>query len=74
MGKEEKSSSSVDFFIDFKKAFDSIHRGKMFKILSAYGIPERLELSIKDMYTNMKVKVFSPDGETDTFDIITGVL
>jgi hypothetical protein len=27
-------------FVDFKKAFDSIHRGKIFKILRAYGIPE----------------------------------
>ena len=25
-------------FIDFKKAFDSVHRGKMLKILKAYGI------------------------------------
>ena len=25
-------------FIDFKKAFDSIHRIKMMKILKAYGI------------------------------------
>ena len=29
-------------FIDFKKAFDSIHRGKMIKILKAYGIPPLL--------------------------------
>ena len=26
-------------FIDFKKAFDSIHRAKMIRILKAYGIP-----------------------------------
>ena len=29
-------------FIDFKKAFDSIHRGKLMTILRAYGIPERI--------------------------------
>ena len=26
------------------------------------------------LYKNMKVKVFSPDGDTDYFDIVTGVL
>ena len=33
--------SVVLTFIDFKKAFDSIHRGKMIKILKAYGIPPK---------------------------------
>ena len=46
----------------------------MYKIISAYKIPERLELSTKHMYTNTKAKVLSPDGETATFDIISGVL
>ena len=26
------------------------------------------------LYKNMKVKVCSPDGDTDFFDIVTGVL
>ena len=46
----KRNVPAVLTFIYFKKAFNSIHRGKMFKILSAYGIPERLELSIKDVH------------------------
>ena len=46
----------------------------MFKIISAYGISERLELSIKRMHTNTKAKLLSPDGETAMLDIISGVL
>ena len=66
-------------FIDFKKAFYSIHRGKMMRILKAYswayGIPPNLLLqAIEMMYTNTKAKVLSPDGETEMFDIATGVL
>ena len=61
-------------FIDFKKAFDSIHRGKMLKILQAYGIPEKLVKAIAVLYENTKAKVLSPDGETETFSILAGVL
>ena len=61
-------------FIDFSKAFDSIHRGKMIKILKAYGIPPTLLRAIEAMYTNTKAKVVSPDGETELFDITAGVL
>lgn len=65
---------AVMTFIDFKKALDSIHRGKMMRILKAYGIPPNLLQAIEMMYTNTKAKVLSPDGETEMFDITTGVL
>ncbi len=29
-------------FIDFKKAFDTVHREKMLNTLGAYGVPEKL--------------------------------
>mgnify|MGYP002052339858 FL=1 len=61
-------------FIDFKKAFDSIHRGKMIKILKAYGIPPRLLQAIETMYSNTRAKVTTPDGETEEFRILAGVL
>ena len=61
-------------FVDFKKAFDSIHRSKMLKILVAYGIPEIVTILIGKMYEETKAKVLSPDGETDLFNIQAGVL
>ena len=61
-------------FVDFKKAFDSIHRGKMMKILRAYGIPEVLVNAISVLYEDTKAKVLTPDGETDLFTILAGVL
>ena len=61
-------------FIDFSKAFDSINRKKMFKILKAYGIPPTLLNTIIAMYTNTRAKVVSPDGDTDLFEITMGVL
>ena len=44
------------------------------KILKAYGIPDRLVRAIEVMYTDTKAKVLSPDGETELFDILAGVL
>ena len=62
-------------FIDFWKAFDTIHRGKMLRILRAYGIPEQLVNAIGQMYSeNTRAKVISPDGETDLFELMAGVL
>ena len=62
------------FLVDFTKAFDSIHRGKMEKILLAYGIPKETVAAITILYRNTKVKVRSPDGDTEYFDIVAGVL
>ena len=41
-GVKERNLKATLVFIDFKKAFDNIHRGKILKILRAYGVPEQL--------------------------------
>ena len=48
--------------------------GKMKKILLAYGIPKETFAAITILYKNTKEKVRSPDGDTDYFDIVAGVL
>ena len=63
---------AILIFIDFKKAFDTIHRGKILTILKAYGIPEELVTAISMMYEDTLAKVITPDGET--FNILAGVL
>ena len=66
--------TAVMTFIDFKKAFDSIHRGKMLKILQAYGVPPQLLQAIELMYADTRAKVRTPDGDTEEFSIKAGVL
>ena len=61
-------------FVDFTKAFDSIHGGKMEQILLAYSIPKETVAAITILYRNTKVKVHSLDGDTEYFDIAEGVL
>ena len=73
-GIQDKNLTAVMTFIDFKKAFDTIHRGKMCRILRAYGIPDLIVKAIEDTYQNTKAKVITSDGDTDEFDISGGVL
>ena len=61
-------------FVDFSKAFDTIHRGKTEKILLTYGPPKDTVTSVMIRYKNMKAKVRLPDGDTDFFNIGVGVL
>ena len=61
-------------FVNFTKAFDSIHRGKMEQILLAYSLPKETATAIIMLYRNTKVKVHFPDGDTNYFDIVAGVL
>jgi hypothetical protein len=55
-GIKRRNLSAVITCIDFKKAFDPIHRGKMLKILEAYGIPTSIVQAISAMYENTKPK------------------
>ena len=52
----------------------TLPRGKMEQILLAYGLPKETVAAIMILYRNTKVKVRSPDGDTEYFDIVAGVL
>ena len=60
--------------LDFSKAFNFIHRGKMGQILLAYGFPKVTIIAIMMVYRNTKTMVCSLDGSTKFFAIVTGVL
>ena len=74
LGVRAKNLQATILFVDFTQAFDSIHRGKMEQILLAYGLPEETVAAIMMLNRNSKVKVRSPDGDTDYFGIVAGVL
>ena len=46
----------------------------MEQTLLAYGLPKETVAAITILYRNTKVKVRSPDGDTEYFDIVAGVL
>ena len=73
-GVRSKNLQAAILFVDFIKAFDSIHRDKMEQILLAYDLPKETIAAIMMLLRNTKVKVCSSEGNTDYFEIVAGVL
>ena len=44
-------------FIDFEKAFDSIHRKSLWEIMGRYGIPEKIVKMVKVFYNGFRCAV-----------------
>ena len=58
-----KNQVATILFVDFSKAFDSIHREKMEQILLTYSLLKETIAAIIILYKNTKVKVHSLDGD-----------
>ena len=58
-------------FIDYEKAFDSIHRDSLWQILRAYGIQQPVINIIKCFYSNLTCCIRQEDL---SFEVKTGVL
>ena len=66
---EEFRRPIVMNFIDFRKAFDSIQRPSMWKILEHYGILKKIINIIKDMFDESRCSVRVGHEQTDWFSV-----
>ena len=73
-GVRNRNLKAVLLFVDFSKAFDSIHRAKRKQILLAYGIPQENVSAIMMLYKKTEACFDSPKGDTEHFNILAGVL
>ena len=69
----EWNSHLVINFLDYEKAFDSIDRDTLWKIMRHYGIPQKLVNLVKTMYEDTSCRVIHAGQLTDSFSIKTGV-
>ena len=53
-GVRAKNLETIILFVDFSKAFDSIHRGKMEQILLVYGLAKETVAPIMILYKTRK--------------------
>jgi len=54
-----KNGSAMKKFIDFKKAYDSVRREVLYKILNEFGIPKKrvrlMKMSLTETYSRVRV-------------------
>jgi len=60
-------------FVDFKKAFDSVYRESLWKIMKSYGIPQWIIDIIRNFYDGSRCAVRHGGDVGEWFQIITGV-
>src|ERR1700729_2861994 len=69
----EWNSSLYINFVDYEKAFDSLDRETLWKLLRHYGVPEKITNLIRKMYESMSGRVIHEGQLTEPFEIKTGV-
>ena len=69
----EWNSTLYIVFIDFKQAFDRLHRDSLWKILRHYGIPKKLVNIIQSLYKNFECRVIHNNELSEPFKVNTGV-
>ena len=69
----EFDSSLYINFVDYEKAFDSLDRDTLWKLLQHYGIPEKIITLIRNTYDGMTCKVNHAGRLTESFQVKTGV-
>jgi len=60
-------------FVDFEKAYDSIHRPTLFKILKEFNMPKKLINLIKATMENSEIKIKVANSTSKPFKVTSGL-
>ena len=69
----EWNSSLYINFVDYEKAFDSVDRETLWKLLRHYGVPQKIVDIIKESYEGFTCRVVHDGQLTNSFNVNTGV-
>jgi sorting nexin-29 len=71
--KYEYRQNMWQIFIDFKKAYDSIHRESLYNIMYEFGFPKKLIALTRMCMENTKYRVRTQNITSGTFTVGTGL-
>nr|KAG5712781.1 hypothetical protein BaRGS_007378 [Batillaria attramentaria] len=60
-------------FIDYEKAFDSVDREALWKLLRHYGVPRKIISLIRCTYQDMSCRIAHAGQSSESLDVKTGV-
>ena len=60
-------------FVDLTKAFDTVSREGLWKIMSKFGCPERFVKIVRQFYDGMMARVLDDGNGSDPFPVTNGV-
>lgn len=60
-------------FVDYEKAFDSVDRETLWKLLRHYGVPEKIIALIRCTYHDMSCKIAHACQLSESVEVKTGV-
>ena len=65
---------AIIFYVDFKKVFWFINRGKTLKIMKSFNVHVNFLNTIILPYENTKSRIITQDGKTELFETTAGTL
>ena len=69
----EWNSPSYTTIVDFEKAFNSVDRDTLWKLLRHYGIPEKYITLLQKTYDNCSCRVIHNGVLSELIEMLTGV-
>ena len=69
----EKKGEAFCYFVDFKKSFDTVPRDKLWHRMEELGVPIHLRAAVHRLYEEVKVKIRTSDGISESFRSDIGV-
>lgn len=72
-GHWEFNKSMTSIFIDFKQAYDSIHRPSMWHVMKEFGIPQKIIHLVKACYSDITSSVRCGGRSGESFVINSGL-
>ena len=71
--KREYNSEVHNLFMDFKKAYDSIHREGLFNIMTEFGFSRKLVKMTSVCLRGVRSRILAEGQVSDAFDVNTGL-